>query len=179
MENIAKDRAKIQSHHLYSRPLFIFTALKMQGGSVCHINTQTSHKTLQNTTRQAEFPNLRNTEPSHWREFTFYSQRLDDLTVVFHPADAAGCPRVFNLTSQSRMFNFSAFHWGEDGRKFQFPEFWHSNPTTRTCRVSDCFKCQLCCHKMVTKIPVVTWDTSTRGRNLFVLFLCCPDLGLR
>lgn len=58
MGNIEKDTAKIQSHHLDSPPLPIFTALKMQGGSVCHITHTNTTQTLQNTTRQAEFPNL-------------------------------------------------------------------------------------------------------------------------
>lgn len=164
MENTNKDTAEIQSHHLYSPPFFIFTALKMQGGSICH----TTLKPCRTQPDKAEFPNVN----SHWRGFTFHSQRFCDFSsftcdfsVVFHPAGAAGGPRVFNITNQCTLLELRVFHWDQDGRKLHFREFWHSSPSASwqinqgDLQGSDCLKCQLCCHQMVTKwgqIPAVT-----------------------
>lgn len=126
----------------------------MQGGSVCHITHTNTTQTPAEHNQTSWIPKP-NTEHSSWREFTFYSQSLSDFAVVSHPSDAAGCPGVFNISNHSRVLNFCASQSCCLNFDIQ-TQVLLGRATTGTCRVLTALKCQICCHKMLTKIPVDT-----------------------
>lgn len=148
----------------------------MQGGSVCHItHTNTTQNPAEhNQTSWIPKPN------KHWtlRISFLFSKTSQDFAVVPHPVmqqDVQGC-----LTFQARAECW-IFLLPTGMRMAEFPECWHSNPSASwqsnhgDLQGADCLKMSNLLSQNAHKNPTC----HIRGRSLFILFLCSPDLGLR